>query len=208
MFYKLGMIGFMAVLALASPSKGACRLEKLVDLPVIVAGNHPIVPAAIDGKSVSLIADSGAFFSMITPEGARQLHLPIRSAPSKLHLQGVGGSSKVSIAEIKTFALGGKITSDKQIIVGGNELGGFAIGVLGQNVLGFADVDYDIANRKMTLVRPQGCENEDLTPWVTDKPMSKMVVEALDAAGRHTVGSVERETGSSRLRYRFNPDIS
>ena len=187
----VAMFGLLIVCVCASPAEAACTLHHIAELPVTMIANRPLVPANINGVDVTFIADSGAFYSMITPEGAKQLHLPISPVPHGLRIQGVGGSPRVSIAKVETFALDGSNTSNMEFIVGGNDIGSSATGVLGQNVLGTADVEYDIANGRIRLIRPIGCEDESLAYWATAKPVSRMAIETLDAAGRHTTGSVE-----------------
>ncbi len=59
----------MALVALAlgaGPAAAACKLGRLAELPVTMQGLVPVVSAKIDGADVRLIADTGAFFSMLT----------------------------------------------------------------------------------------------------------------------------------------------
>ncbi|WP_404712727.1 retropepsin-like aspartic protease [Sphingomonas sp. MMS24-J13] len=65
-------------------------MRKIVDLPVTMDGLRPIVPATLNGTDVQLIADSGAYFSLISPSTASQLGLTLERMPIGFLLQGIG----------------------------------------------------------------------------------------------------------------------
>jgi tetratricopeptide (TPR) repeat protein len=64
-------------------------------------------------------------------------------------------------------------------IVGGNELGAGAQVLLGQNFLQAGDVEYDLANGAIRLMRPgAGCAHADLAYWAKDQAISALPIEA------------------------------
>src|SRR4029077_16054647 len=69
----------------------ACKLGKMAELPVTMSNLKPIVTAQINGVDARFVADSGAFFSMITRAGAAQYNLKLSAAPFGLVIRGVGG---------------------------------------------------------------------------------------------------------------------
>ena len=160
-------------------SEGAaagCRLEKIVELPVTMVGG-PLAPAKINGADVRLIVDSGGAYSLISPAAAARLRLPTSYAYTNPMVRGVGGTVDAGIARVATFSLGGQTLRGVEFLVAGNGLGA-ADGLLGQNILGFADAEYDLANGVVRLWRPIGCGGRSLAYWVkADQPFGEVELE-------------------------------
>ena len=55
-----------------------------------------------------------------------------------------------------------------------------AVGVLGQNVLGIADMEYDLANGVIRLMRPDGCGYQPLGLLGTSPPFSAVDIGSSD----------------------------
>ncbi len=163
--------------AFACPARAACALSRLAELPVTMNGLQPTIPAKINGSDVRFIADSGAFFSVISPASAAELKLPLSAAPFGFYMVGIGGSADVSIATVKQFGLAGAVFPRAEFIVGGSDVAAPSVGVLGQNVLRLADVEYDFAGGAIRLMRPQGCERAVLAYWAAGKPYSRFPLE-------------------------------
>ncbi len=62
-------LAVVAALA-ATPAAAQCKLGIVAELPVTMAGREPLVDARINGADTRFIADSGAFYSLITPASA------------------------------------------------------------------------------------------------------------------------------------------
>src|SRR5271170_4370135 len=98
---RRGLIVAVAILCLSVSAGGAfaaCNLGKLVELPVTMMGLRPMITAQINGADAQFIADSGAFYSMITPASAAEFKLNTTAAPWGLRVTGLGGSADVSVA--------------------------------------------------------------------------------------------------------------
>jgi hypothetical protein len=68
----------------------------------------------------------------------------------------VGGGEKVGWVTAKSFSIAGQNLAPS-FLVGGSETGhGAAAGRLGQNILGFANVEYDLAHRGGPAEGPAG----------------------------------------------------
>jgi tetratricopeptide (TPR) repeat protein len=79
--------------------------------------------------------------------------------------------------------------NDVDFVVAGSDFGGQAAGLLGQNVFRVADVEYDLANGVIRLVRPKGeCKRTALAYWSASaqKPYSVIDIEPADARQPHT----------------------
>ena len=178
----------LMVLALSGPPTrvfAACKIGILAELPVTMTGLRPLVSAKINGAEALFIADSGAFYSLITPAAAAQFKLKLGPAPYWFVLTGVGGEARAWLTTVKTFTLFEVPIPNVEFIVGGNELEG-AVGVLGQNVFRIADVEYDLARGAIRLMRPHDCRNAKMAYWATSQPYSVVNIDWATAQAPHT----------------------
>jgi tetratricopeptide (TPR) repeat protein/predicted aspartyl protease len=180
----------LMVLALSGlPTRvfAACKIGRLAELPVTMTGLRPLVSAKINGADALFIADSGAFFSMITPAAAAQFKLKLGPAPLGLFVTGVGGEARVWLTTVKTFTLSDIPMTNVEFIVGGNELEG-AAGLLGQNVFSIADVEYDLARGAIRLMRPHDCAKALLAYWAASQPYSVVDIDSATPRSPHATG--------------------
>jgi tetratricopeptide (TPR) repeat protein/predicted aspartyl protease len=163
----------LALVIAAAPwaARAACSL-KYQEFAVTMTEMQPLVAAKVNGQSLRFVLDSGAFYSIITPGVAASLGLRLQSAPYGLTMEGAGGRFTPSIVKIKDFEIGPTVLHDVEFLTGGSESGGGTAGVLGQNFLHASDVEYDLANGVVRLVRPEGCGNAAMVYWDTAKPYS------------------------------------
>jgi tetratricopeptide (TPR) repeat protein/predicted aspartyl protease len=171
----------------------ACKIAKMADLPVTMVDMKPMVTARINGTDVRFVADSGAFFSMITAASAAEFKLKTYPGPYGLRVGGVGGAASVSVALVKDFNLAGLSIPIHNIefLVGGGEAGGGGVGVLGQNVFRVGDVEYDLAKGVIRLIHEEGCNKVNLAYWVagTSQPYSMMDIQWTTPLSPHTTGT-------------------
>lgn len=181
-------VGAAGAAAAADPPK--CELMKAATLPVTMAGTRPMVTIKINGQDTRFLADSGAFFSTMNPAAAERLGLKLSMAPLGLQVRGVGGSIHVDLGTAKDVEIDGIPLHNMQFLVGATQGGGGdSAGLLGQNVLGFADAEYDLANGVIRLVVPKGdCAKAMPAYWHGDKPVGVVDVEPITPATRHFYG--------------------
>jgi tetratricopeptide (TPR) repeat protein/predicted aspartyl protease len=157
--------------AAAGPASAAapagCTIARAAELHVTMRGTRPMVPIKINGQDTLVLADSGAVFSTLSPEAAKRLGLKMRPAPFGMRLRGVGGTVSVSIGVADQIAIDGIALKNIQFLVaeGAGIAGDESAGLLGQNVLGFADVEYDLANGVIRLMVPKNCEKAMPAYW-------------------------------------------
>src|ERR1700681_1441313 len=96
-----------------------CKIAKIAELPVTMIDAHPMVTAQINGVDASFIADSGAFFSMLTPAAAAEFKLSTYPAPFRLYVSGMGGGVSPSVTKVKVFTLAGVPIHNVEFLVGG-----------------------------------------------------------------------------------------
>ncbi|MDP9012985.1 MAG: aspartyl protease family protein [Pseudomonadota bacterium] len=202
--YAAAVIAMLAMPFCAAVTFAKCNLAKIVDLPVTMVDMHPMVTAKINGTDASFIADSGAFYSMLTPAAAAEFNLKTYAAPWGLVVDGIGGAAGgLSAATVKVFTLAGVPIHDVQFLVGGSEVGGGGAGVLGQNVFRIADVEYDLAKGVIRLIHEDGCKKTNLAYWAngTGEPYSVMDIEWTTPLSPHTTGTAEINGAKIRVMF-------
>ncbi|MGN6452697.1 MAG: aspartyl protease family protein [Steroidobacteraceae bacterium] len=180
----------LALTWLATPRAPAatCRIERLPDIPVTMQGLLPTVHAQINGVDARFVADSGAFLQFVTPAAVKEFKLRVDNSFHNLNVQGVGGMEHAQVAWAKSFTLAGMTVSDVPFVVAGSGFGGGAVGLLGQNLFRIADVEYDLANGVIRLVRPKDCKDTPLAYWAVpaNKTYSVIDIALADAHAPHT----------------------
>jgi tetratricopeptide (TPR) repeat protein len=175
----------------------------MLEIPVTMTDLQPIVAARINGKKVNLLADSGAFFSQISPPEAAELGLKAGPLPLGFRITGVGGAeASPGFATARDFSINGARLAGA-FVVGGGEVGHDNAGVMGQNILGFADVEYDLAHGVIRLMRPHDCLGRSLAYWSSQAPS---VIEIEAAKARMTKG--DAFVNGVRVRLLFDTGAS
>ncbi len=184
------MAALLATFALPLHAFGAgCKIAEVAELPVTMSGTRPLVAAKINGRDAQFVADSGAFYSIIGTASAAEYDLQTVPGPIDLDVVGIGGRARASLTTVKEFTLAGAPIRNVQFIVGGGEPGRGAVGVLGQNVWRVGDVEYDLANGRIRIMRPQDCGKMPMVYWAKDGDMySVMSIEHATARQPHTTG--------------------
>jgi|HubBroStandDraft_1064217.scaffolds.fasta_scaffold03308_5 tetratricopeptide (TPR) repeat protein/predicted aspartyl protease len=182
----LTMLAVLSVL-LAGRTAAECKLVKMADLPVTMVGLKPTVTAKINGVDAQFIADSGAFFSMLSP--AATAGYKLTQTPASYGVQGIGGRTSASMTTVNTFTLAGIPFPKVQFLVA--DFGSGAAGLLGQNVFSIGDVEYDLANGSIKLWHTDGCGHAVLAYWLPSKSDGYSLMEINSATPRlpHTIGS-------------------
>jgi tetratricopeptide (TPR) repeat protein len=144
---------------------GKCQLAQMVEFPITMVDLRPEMSAKINGTDVRLLVDSGAFFSILSPASAAELNLPTHAMPTGYYLRGVNGSANASQTKVKDFTLAGVTLHDIEFLVAGSQIDQGSVGVLGQNILHFADVEYDLAQGVVRLTKARDCGKTPLAYW-------------------------------------------
>jgi tetratricopeptide (TPR) repeat protein len=164
---RLGLTSVLMLISARAAAANHCELKVFAQLPVTMEGLRPVVTAQINGVDTRFVADSGAWYSMLAPAVAAEYQLPTKAAPFGLFTTGVGGSTSVEIALVKTFTLAQYPINRVEFLIGGNDYGAGIAGLLGQNLIRLKDVEYDLANGALRLVKPENCGHNTLAYWAT-----------------------------------------
>jgi predicted aspartyl protease/regulator of sirC expression with transglutaminase-like and TPR domain len=180
-----------AVLLAPEPAVAACKVARMLELPVTVTGRRPMVTAQLGGRDLRFILDSGAFYSTISRANAAEFGLTVSSLPPTFRVSGVGGSSTVGEAIVRDFTLGGVAIQKVSFIVGGSDTG--TAGLIGQNILGLADVEYDLPHGVVRLMKTTDCGKRGLAYWAGTKPVTvlPLIEQPQSNFNPHTVATIE-----------------
>lgn len=141
-------------------------------------------------QSVGVALDTGAARSVILRNTAVRLDLP-RSEARGMRMYGVGGESKVEVAQVDDLRLGGVATPGMALYVAGEiAFGGSVDVLLGHDFLGKFDIEFDLAEHKVRLFRPQGCDDVSLAYWTRDTA-GQVALEAITARQSRIAFTVE-----------------
>ena len=78
------------------------------------------------------------------------------AAPFGLQVMGIGGAVDTSVATVKVLTFAGVAVHNVEFLVGGTDVGGDVAGIVGQNLFRIGDVEYDLANGVIRLMRAKG----------------------------------------------------
>jgi tetratricopeptide (TPR) repeat protein/predicted aspartyl protease len=182
-----GLLAFFLA-PLPAWAAGKCQIVRYVEIPVTMAGRRPIVTAQINGRDARFILDSGAFFSTIAKANAQEFGLAVRPLAGA-RLKGIGGDTSLGVATAKQFTIAGQTLPHIDFAVGGSDTG--YAGLLGQNILGLADAEYDLPHGAVRLMKGKECRDAGLAYWAADKPFSIVPLLSIDAEQRHTIGTIK-----------------
>lgn len=84
--------------------------------------------------------------------------------PDGFYLEGSGGPTSARAGNAREFVIGRSSLAKVDFLIAGDTLGD-ADGVLGQNILGQFDAEYDLANGVVRLFKSEGCGDAALAYW-------------------------------------------
>jgi predicted aspartyl protease/tetratricopeptide (TPR) repeat protein len=154
-------------------------------------GTAPTVHAKINGTDALFLADSGAFYNVLTPAAAAAFKLHPAPHTGEFYVEGVGGAARASVVEVDTFTIFDIPVPRVAFIVAGHGLPAGTVGVLGQNIFRMGDVEYDLANGLIRIMRPTDCLSTPLAYWAgaAGKPFSVIDIDSTTARKPHTEGT-------------------
>ena len=172
---SLGLPAICAAAVIGSGSGAPCTLGKVAELKVTMDGMRPVVEARINGRDGKLVVDSSSFYNVISGPGATASGLKLKPPPAFLAAKGPDGKPLLSIGVADNFQVGDLRVQDVEFLAGGNSSGPGGEGLIGQPFFQRYDVEYDLANGVIRLMRPAGCSETGLAYWATGKHTFSMV---------------------------------
>lgn len=180
---RLFVFVVLAWVFIATPAFAAapCSLKQIAQIPVTMAGLRPLVSVKINGHDARLVADTGSFFSMLSPGSAARFGLRNEPPPMGVRVTGIGGDVDAGFTTAKDFEILGAVFHNADFFIG--EHGFDADGLLGANFLTGADVEFDFANGLIRFYREDHCDGASLAYWQpAGAPVGEMDITRLSAA--------------------------
>ena len=147
----------------------ACHAERVAEVPILLRQGALLVPARIAGAPVTMLLDTGAERSMISPAEAAAARLSVIRGRTTI-IVGTGGQVAAPTVllhglEFGRFEFPAAPAAVAELPAGFSANPPVA-GVIGGEVLSSFDLDFDFPNRRLTLWTVQNC-NENFTPIKT-----------------------------------------
>jgi predicted aspartyl protease len=206
---SLGVSIALVLVALPARVSAACQLERYAELPVTMAGTAPLIAGSINGVDALFIADSGSFFSALSDESAKRFKLRLNSIPGGLEVRGLGGAADARSTVARDFTLAGWSAGtlhNVEFVVVGNSFAGAAAGLIGQNVLGHADTEYDLANGVIRLFHSKGCADRSMAYWQESGAIAVVDIANTSVLSPYLIGTAK--LNGSRIRVMFDTGAS
>lgn len=144
-----------------------CQAKPLGQIIVATLNNIPIVTLLANGHPITLVLDTGAERTVLTPSVAERINAQPPRIEFQHRMQGIAGSVQSREVELNSFIAGGLAISWRRVLVAPiappNLLSSPLDGVLGADVLSGYDVDLDFAHQRMTLYQRGSCPV--VPPW-------------------------------------------
>jgi tetratricopeptide (TPR) repeat protein len=153
-------LGLMA----GSPAWADCKLNQIMELPVTMVGLRPTVTLLVNGQPVKFLVDSGSWASAIDTTAAKALGLKLAKTDERS--RGVGGDVDLYFTTIDSLAISKDASLGMVDMLASADVGGSGyVGLIGENILGFADIEYDLPHGAIRFFKQDGCKGANLGYW-------------------------------------------
>jgi hypothetical protein len=159
------------------PVEAACELRQVVELPVTLAGNRPLIPVSIAGRDMEMMLDTGAGTSLIWDSSVKDLNLKVLPITQRNRMYGAGRAVvTIGLVSVKDFKVAG-VTIPKMSLYASRhgDTPQNVAGVLGEDFLSKFDMDLDLRSRKVRLFLPEGCNGDQVVYWANAYYTAKLV---------------------------------
>ena len=147
-----------------APAWADCKLNQVMELPVTMLGARPTVTLLVNGQPVKFLVDSGSWASAIDTTAARALGLKLAKTDERS--RGIGGEVDLYFTTIDSLAISKDATLGKVDMLASADVGGSGYaGLIGENILGFADIEYDLPHGAIRFFKQDGCKGANLGYW-------------------------------------------
>jgi predicted aspartyl protease len=140
---------------------GDCGTVRLGETTVATLRNAPIVTLSANGVPVTLLLDTGAEGTILTPAVAQRIGAQRPRVEFQRQLRGIAGSLESNEAELRSFTLGRVAIPWRRVRVApvnvASVFSGPLDGVLGADTLSSFDVDLDLPGHRVVLYQKQTC---------------------------------------------------
>jgi predicted aspartyl protease len=180
----------LMVLASACSASAACKVGYFAAVPVSLSPNGPTTSASINGHSVDLLVNSGAFYSFMPKETAQSINLQTKPISTNFGFSSGKGDIAATLGYVDELKFGEKRIPDAHfIVISGRNAPQTA--TLGQNILTINDAEFDLRGGIIRLSNPHECTGKDMAYWAQPDRVRSVTLEAPQGElDRQTIGRV------------------
>lgn len=192
--------GLAALLVALAPqlSRAECKIQSM-EMPVEIIGSRAVAKVGIQGQTLPLVLDTGAFHSTLNADLAQQLGLELRALPRGMRIMGITGEAEAKLTTVKRLQLRGGDLPDMDFVVGGH-VPAQGVGLMGRNILGATDAEYDLGSGEMRLLVPNSdCRDGNMAYWAEGQPVSELALLPPDRASKTPALQVVVEVNGVRM---------
>jgi predicted aspartyl protease len=135
----------------------------------------------VNGQPVRFLVDNIVPYSTISLENALKLHLKMEGRPSDITGNRASGGEDAGVATVKEFSLaglaGGRVIKDAEFMVLARKFDPNFIGMIGRDIIGSADAEYDLAKGIIRLLSSTHCSGQSLAYWHGPADVSEIELE-------------------------------
>jgi len=154
----------LLVLAGAARADPGCQLQVIAELPVALTNGQPTVEAFVNERPIHMITDTGSDSTLLFRAAAKELGLtPVAIPGAKFY--GVGGGDDDMSALIKEFKVSNFVANNVDIAVTGQWPSSKIQGLLGVRLLMQADLEFDLPQDKIRLIKSKNCKGDQVVYW-------------------------------------------
>jgi predicted aspartyl protease len=152
-------------MALACAAEGlaadGCGTSRVGEITVATLRNAPLVTVTANGHPVTLLLDTGAEWTILTPAVAERIGAEAPRIAFDRQVRGIGATLGTREVELRSFSVGGVPMPWRRVRVAGVNIpsvfSGPLDGVLGADTLSNFDVELDVPRHRMVLYTKQSC---------------------------------------------------
>lgn len=157
--FGAGWLGLAS--AAAAAAAPTCRISLIGELKLEPGAGSPHLKGEVEGRPVTIVADTGAFSTLLLETTARRLHIPLDDARG-VTSYGAGGMARTYITPLVNVKLSGVSARIPLLVTSGR------VGVdmlLGDDFFNQADVELDLKHDAIRLLRFSGCTDDQMPYW-------------------------------------------
>lgn len=147
-----------------APASSSCKMGLIGELAV-EPGLRPRLKGEIEGRPIDILADTGAFNTMLMEGPARKAGLALDQAKG-FTTYGIGGKTRLYTTIIPHMKIAGVPADGMVALVSSGAPTGVDM-LLGGDFWSQADVEFDLAHGKIRLLRTKGCADDQITYWAS-----------------------------------------
>lgn len=164
--------GLLFIVMLVAPQVYAareCAIQQYAELPIMISESRPFISGTVNGQPARFVVDSTVPYSVISLENALKWNLKMEQRPSEITRNRASGGEDAGIAKVKELSLaglaGGRVVKDVEFMVLARKFDPNTIGLIGRDLIGSADTEYDLANGVIRLFYSKYCSGQSLAYW-------------------------------------------